>query len=83
MKYSTYILLCQNGTYYTGHTSDLSERFIRHLNKTGAKHTAQNAPLKIVWSQNFNTEIEAIKREQQIKGWSRAKKEKLIKGIWG
>ena len=82
MKYYTYILLCSNGKYYVGHTSDLEKRFGRHLNKMGAKFTAQNKSIKIVWYQKFDDELDATKREKQIKGWSRIKKEKLIKGIW-
>lgn len=82
MLYYTYILLCQNGRYYVGHTNDLSSRFLRHLNKQGAKFTFQNKPVKIIWSQKLETEPEAIKREKQIKGWTRKKKEKLIRGEW-
>lgn len=82
MNYFTYIILCSNNHYYVGHTNNLKKRFIYHLKKNGAKFTAQNKPLKIVWSQEFEAEIDAIKRERQIKGWTRMKKEKLIKGIW-
>ena len=82
MKFFTYIILCDNNKYYVGHSKDVDLRFLRHSTKEGAKFTAQNKPLRIVWKQEFATEIEAIKREKQIKGWSRAKKEKLIVGIW-
>lgn len=82
MNYFTYIILCSNNKYYVGHTNNLESRFSRHLQKSGAKFTAQNKPIKILWKQKFDTEIEAIKREKQIKGWTRAKKEKLIEGIW-
>ncbi|MCX6812322.1 MAG: GIY-YIG nuclease family protein [Candidatus Berkelbacteria bacterium] len=82
MNYFTYIILCDNGKYYVGHSSDVDRRFERHSSKNGAKFTAQNTPVKILWKQEFNTEIEAIRREKQIKGWSRAKKENLIMGIW-
>lgn len=82
MKYFTYIILCSNNKYYVGYTSDLRKRFYRHLTKSGAKFTLQNKPLKILWKQEFETEVEAIKRERQIKGWTRAKKQNLIKGVW-
>lgn len=82
MNYFTYIILCSNSKYYVGHTNNLEKRFDYHLKKFGAKFTAQNKPIEILWSQKFHTEIEAIKREKQIKGWSRVKKENLIKGIW-
>jgi predicted GIY-YIG superfamily endonuclease len=82
MSFYTYIILCSNNKYYVGHTNNLESRFLRHLQNSGAKFTAQNVPVKILWKQQFNTELEAIRRENQIKGWSRVKKEKLIKGIW-
>lgn len=82
MNYYTYIILCANNKYYVGHTNNPESRFLRHLQKSGAKFTAQNKPIKLLWKQEFTTEIEAIKREKQIKGWSRIKKEKLIKNIW-
>jgi len=82
MSYFTYILLCSNNHYYVGHTNNIEKRFKYHLQKIGAKFTSQNRPLRITWSQEFNTEIEAIKREKQIKGWTRIKKERLIKGLW-
>lgn len=65
-----------------GHTSNLSSRLKRHQRKQGPKFTIQNELKKIVWFQEFDSEAEAIKREKQIKGWSREKKEKLIKAIW-
>ena len=82
MKYSTYIILCDNGKYYVGHSSNVGLRFERHLSKSGAKFTAQNIPVEILWKQEFDTEIEAIRREKQRKGWNRVKKENLIKGTW-
>jgi predicted GIY-YIG superfamily endonuclease len=82
MNYFTYIILCDNNKYYVGHSSDVDRRFERHFNKNGAKFTAQNTPIKILWKQELNTEIEAIRREKQIKGWSRDKKENLINGAW-
>ncbi|HLC38525.1 MAG TPA: GIY-YIG nuclease family protein [Patescibacteria group bacterium] len=81
MKYFTYILLCENNKYYVGHTNNLENRFEYHLKKSGAKFTSQNKPKKFVWSQEFSKEIDAIRREKQIKGWSRVKKDKLISGI--
>ena len=81
-EYFTYIILTSNGRYYTGHTNNLEDRLRRHLKRFGAKFTAQNKPIKIVWSQIFETKTEAVKRERQIKGWTREKKEKLINGTW-
>jgi len=82
MNYFTYIIQCENSKYYIGHTNSISKRFNRHLLKQGAEFTKQNKPLKVAWYQKFKNEIDAIEREKQIKGWSRLKKDKLIKGIW-
>jgi len=82
MPYSTYIILCSNNKYYVGHARDVDKRFTRHLTKDGARFTRQNKPIKILWKQKFNTETEAVQREKQIKGWSREKKDNLIRGIW-
>lgn len=81
-KFFTYIIRCGNGSYYTGHSQSVLGRLKRHLQKTGARFTAQNKPKEVVWSKAFDTEFEAVRREKQIKGWSRSKKEKLISGLW-
>jgi len=80
--YYTYILLCSNRKYYVGHSKDVSKRIKRHLNGSGAAFTKQNKPIMILWSPYFSKEDEAIKREKQIKRWSRLKKEKLINSEW-
>jgi tRNA/rRNA methyltransferase len=80
MNWSVYILQCSNGNYYVGHTNDLPSRFHRHQKGQGAKHTSQNTPSDILYSEVFRSELEAIKRERQLKRWSRAKKEALIAG---
>jgi putative endonuclease len=82
MNYFTYIILCSNNHYYVGHTNNLQKRFDYHLREIGAQFTRQNKPLRIVWFQEFTDELDAIKREAHIKGWTRAKKENLINGIW-
>ena len=82
MSYSTYIILCDNNKYYVGHSKDPDSRLMRHKARDGAKFTKQNKPVKILCKQEFKTELEAIRREKQIKGWSREKKENLINGVW-
>ena len=78
----TYIILTSNNKYYVGHTNNLAKRFEYHEKGFGAKFTKKNRPLKVIWSQQFEAENDAIKRERQIKGWSRIKKEKLTSGAW-
>ena len=82
MKFFTYIILCSHDKYYVCHSTDVDQRFKRHLQKDGAKFTAQNVPTKILWHQESETELETIRRKKQIKGWNRKKKENLINEIW-
>ena len=80
MIWYVYILGCGNGSYYVGHTHDLDARCVRHYSKASARHTAQNGVVDLLYHETFACEIDAIRRERQIKRWSRAKKEALIAG---
>ena len=78
MPYYTYILLCTDGSYYTGSTNDVVKRFNDHLNGRGAKYTKSHKPKKIIYQEKFATKSEALKRELEIKGWTKARKISLI-----
>jgi putative endonuclease len=81
MSYVVYILRCSDGTYYTGLAKDLDYRLMEH--QTGAhrdSYTFHRRPLRLVWSLVTDSYKEAFQWEHQIKGWSRAKKEALIRG---
>ena len=80
MKFYVYIIKCSNGSYYIGHTHNLHKRYVRHRIGTGAHHTAVNAPEEIVYTEQFDSEADAVRRERQLKRWSRAKKQALIDG---
>ena len=75
-----YILRCSDGSYYTGKTQNLELRIAQHQNGTYRGYTYKRRPVLVVYVQSFPTYIEAIQAERQIKGWSRAKKEALIRG---
>ena len=76
----TYILYCADKSYYTGSTDNLEQRITEHQHGEGSKWTQTRLPVKLIWSQEFTTRDEARETEQQIKRWSRAKKEALILG---
>lgn len=79
MKYCTYVLECADKTLYVGYTTDIKKRLIAHNTlKTGAHYTKIRRPVKLVYSEKFNTLSEALKREHEIKSWSRQKKIDLI-----
>ena len=78
---SVYILLCADGSYYTGLTrKDVETRVSEHNLGINAEYTSRRRPVKLVWSAYFERLTDAIAMERQIKGWSRAKKEALIRG---
>lgn len=82
MAFYTYILQCADRSYYTGHTDDLEKRIAQHHDGTLPGYTHDRRPVDLVWVQEFPSRYEALEAEQRIKGWSRAKKEALIRTDW-
>lgn len=79
--YYVYILLCSNGSYYVGSTSNLELRLKEH-SKGKSSYTSAHLPVKLVYTEEYNDLTEARHREMQLHKWSRVKKEKLISGEW-
>lgn len=78
-----YILECRDRSYYTGHTDNLESRLVQHQDRLIPNcYTSTRLPVKLMYSQEFSTREEALSSEKQIQGWSRRKKEALIKGNW-
>lgn len=73
-----YILKCGDGSFYTGWTNDLEKRFKCHCEGKGAKYTKGRGPLELVYFEEFEDKIDAMKREYAIKKLKRLDKEKLI-----
>ncbi|MES2904723.1 MAG: TrmH family RNA methyltransferase [Pseudomonadota bacterium] len=80
MAFYAYLLRCSNGAYYAGHTDDLEARIGSHQSGLIEGYTRRHLPVTLVWSQDFPDRAAALDAEKQIKGWSRAKKEALIRG---
>lgn len=74
-----YILECIDGTYYTGSTNNLERRLYEHQNGLGANYTKSRLPVKLVFYEEYEKVQDAFYREKQIQGWSRRKKQALIK----
>ena len=74
----TYILRCADGTLYTGWTYDLPRRLQAQNAGTGAKYTRPRRPVCLVYQESFPTKQEAMRREWEIKQYSRAEKLRLI-----
>ncbi|MCW2361402.1 MULTISPECIES: TrmJ/YjtD family RNA methyltransferase [Sphingobium] len=80
MSFYTYLLKCADGSYYAGHTDNLDLRIAQHESGSIPGYTATRLPVALSWSESFGTREEALSAAQQIKGWSRNKKEALIAG---
>jgi len=74
----TYILKCNDDSYYTGSTNDIDARLWQHQNGEGANYTKKRLPVELVYLEEFNRIDDAFYREKQIQGWGRKKKEALI-----
>jgi predicted GIY-YIG superfamily endonuclease len=81
--YWVYVLLCRDGSFYVGVTSDVDVRVAQHAEGADRRHyTYSRRPLELVYTASFPTPEEAIRAEKQLKGWSRAKKAAMIRGDW-
>jgi putative endonuclease len=79
-----YILLCFDGSYYTGTARlGLEMRVAQHNAGTYDGYTRTRRPVTLVFSEWFDNITDAIAAERQVKGWSRAKKQALIRGDFG
>ena len=76
----TYIVEYSDGTFYTGWTNDLDRRIAAHNSGKGAKYTKTRRPVTLVYYEMFEAKEEAMRREYEIKQYSRRQKEKLIDG---
>ena len=76
MKNVTYILKCNDNSFYTGWTNDITHRLKMHNEGKGAKYTRGRGPVELVYLEEFETKQEAMSREAKIKRLTR--KEKLL-----
>ncbi|VAX09650.1 hypothetical protein MNBD_GAMMA26-1129 [hydrothermal vent metagenome] len=88
MDWRVYIILCTNGSLYTGISNDVARRLTQHLNKRGAKFFRGHTPKQLVYLEKGHSRSSASCREAAIKQLSRAEKlclieseENAIKGL--
>ena len=74
----TYMVMCSDGTLYTGWTNDLDKRIRCHNKGQGAKYTKSRLPVRLVYCEEFKTKQEAMQREYAIKQLSRKEKLRLL-----
>ena len=82
MPFYVYILGCADRSYYTGHTDDLDRRLAQHAVGQASKYTAKRRPVRLLWAVDCQSREEAFALEKQLQGWSRAKKEALMRGAF-
>jgi len=76
--YHVYVLLCSDGSYYTGYTSNLGLRVRQHEEGSGARYTRMHKPGRLVYAEKFNSRREAMSVERKIKTMSHDQKNRLI-----
>lgn len=77
-RYYVYVLLCTDGSYYTGYSSNPAHRLAEHLKGRGARYTRMHKPSKIVYLKRLKTQREAMLRERQIKRLTHEEKRRMI-----
>jgi len=76
---SVYVLMCKDGSLYTGSTVDLEKRIREHNeSKNGAKYTRGRRPVELAYSEECETLAEARAREAEIKRMTREEKLELV-----
>ncbi len=80
MSFFVYILRTSGNTLYCGQTNNLKKRLEEHKNKCGksAKYLRMFSSFQLVYKEQYPTRVEAMKREIELKGLTKAKKENLI-----
>lgn len=74
-----YILLCRDGSFYTGMTNDMDRRFKEHREGRASRYTRSRKPVKVVYRERCEDRSHALKREFAVKALSRIEKENLVK----
>ena len=78
--YYVYLLECENGSLYTGITTDTERRFKEHIEGTGGHFTRAHKAKRIIYTEEHPDRSSATKRESEIKSWPRGKKDALVSG---
>lgn len=79
MPFYVYILKCSDNSLYVGFTEDLNQRVFDHNSGKGAEYTSCRKPVELVFYEIFDEKEKALKRESQLKKWSKSKKQALIR----
>ena len=78
-KWHLYLVRCADKTVYTGIAKDVSARIEKHNSGKGAKYTSTRTPVKLIYQEEHNSRVSAMKREIAIKRWPQSRKLELSK----
>jgi putative endonuclease len=78
VTHAVYVLRCGDGSLYTGYTTDLDRRLREHRAGDGAKYTRGRGPLEAVHVERFDSRSAAMRREHEVKRFTKARKERLV-----
>ena len=78
MPYYVYVILCDDGSFYTGYTKNVNSRMRLHMNGKGARYTKMHKPKKLVYTEEFDYRAEAMKRERKVKTMGHKQKKHLM-----
>ncbi|MGF3521764.1 MAG: GIY-YIG nuclease family protein [Candidatus Bathyarchaeia archaeon] len=81
MSYYVYILLCNNGSFYTGYTKNVAQRIKLHSTGKGARYTKAHPPKEVVYLEQFPSRAEAMRRERIIKKLNHKQKAALCRHV--
>jgi putative endonuclease len=76
------MLRCADGSFYVGSTRSLEQRIDQHASGQGARYTSQRLPVELVFAEEFAIIGDAYRREKQLQGWGRAKRQALMDGFY-
>ena len=78
MPFYVYILLCSDGTFYTGYTKNIDARTRLHECGKGARYMRTHKPKRVAYIEIFGSRAKAMKREREIKKMTHQQKLNLI-----
>jgi len=78
MSFYVYILLCVDGSFYTGYTKNVDARARLHASGKGARYTRVHKPQKVAYVEFCDSRAKAMKREREIKKMTHQQKSNLI-----
>lgn len=79
MPYYVYVILCEDGSFYTGYTKNVDSRMRLHMSGKGARYTRMHKPKKLVYTEQFRFRSDAMRREKRLKKLGHQEKRKLAR----